>query len=238
MPNSVCEKEPFTVTNTSISNGATSFEWSYQNSIYQGQTPPSLIFNNAGFYTVILSMEDSCGLSTVSHTILVNQLPVAPVGTYSPICEPDTIQLGESNNQSLSYLWSPSSLVSDSSLSNPIVYLYQNQVYFLEVTDNNTGCKSVKSIALYLECECDDVIPNVFTPNNDGVNDFFIANSNEFCQIEKMKIYNRRGRIVYQNLDAFSWDGKSKGKPVVEGTYYYIVEIQGQIYTGSVLLNR
>lgn len=66
-------------------------------------------------------------------------------------------------------------------------------------------------------------IPNVYTPNGDGENDFFFALS-EGLESETMKIFNRWGRLVleWNNVGA-KWDGKdSNGIDSAEGVYYYI----------------
>lgn len=66
-------------------------------------------------------------------------------------------------------------------------------------------------------------IPNVYTPNGDGENDFFFALS-EGLDAESMKIFNRWGRIVFEwNSVGGKWDGKnSNGAKSAEGVYYYV----------------
>lgn len=69
------------------------------------------------------------------------------------------------------------------------------------------------------------VIPNVFTPDGDGINDFFyIENitSKEF----KLEIYNRWGTQVFESsLADLKWDGRSTaGLELSDGTYFYIVK--------------
>ncbi len=71
-------------------------------------------------------------------------------------------------------------------------------------------------------------IPNVFTPNGDGQNDFFeLSGSNDPCFDEMdVTIYNRWGKIVFESTEAnFQWNGKNKndGKDCAEGTYFVII---------------
>lgn len=87
-------------------------------------------------------------------------------------------------------------------------------------------------------------IPNVFTPNSDGENDFFFAVS-EGLEIEVMKIFNRWGRVVFEwDIVGGKWDGKtSGGAESAEGVYYYVfrgVGFDKVIYEehGSVTLIR
>ena len=69
------------------------------------------------------------------------------------------------------------------------------------------------------------VIPNVFTPNGDGINDKWVIaylESYPGCTVE---IYSRYGQIVYRSVGYDKpWDGSYKGKESPAGTYYYIVD--------------
>jgi len=88
-------------------------------------------------------------------------------------------------------------------------------------------------------------IPNVFTPNNDGVNDnFFVETYGEF-EIGNMKIYNRWGELIWETTNPVEyWEGKSRdGKEYPTSTYFYIYKAKsssGKEYesSGSVTLLR
>lgn len=81
-------------------------------------------------------------------------------------------------------------------------------------------------------------IPNVFSPNDDGVNDFFQIDglSGEF----KLTIHDRWGITVFETTDKNEhWDGKSSsGKPLSEGVYFYMLERGGEIKQGFLHLVR
>lgn len=72
-------------------------------------------------------------------------------------------------------------------------------------------------------------LPNAFTPNGDGQNDFFTPIlPYYFVDHIDIKIYNRWGNLVYQTSDPdISWDGTDfrSGEPVPEGVYHYICEV-------------
>jgi len=67
------------------------------------------------------------------------------------------------------------------------------------------------------------ILPNTFTPNQDGANELFIPIENRFVSAIDLKIYNRWGNIIYEtNEPEINWDGiDTKGKEVSEGSYYY-----------------
>ena len=71
-------------------------------------------------------------------------------------------------------------------------------------------------------------IPNVFTPNNDGANDFFTINSSGVKEIA-LQMFNRWGEKLYEFTGPkASWDGlAANGAKVPEGTYFYFVKATG-----------
>jgi gliding motility-associated-like protein len=71
-------------------------------------------------------------------------------------------------------------------------------------------------------------IPNVFSPNNDQVNDFFEVTT-DGTTVYEFSVFTRSGTRIYHSLSpGISWDGRSiDGKELKEGTYYYIIEEQG-----------
>jgi gliding motility-associated-like protein len=64
-------------------------------------------------------------------------------------------------------------------------------------------------------------IPNVFTPNGDGINDTFFADSVNYL-VDEFIIYDRWGAVVYDSRPGAPWNGTHNGKPCSDGTYYYI----------------
>ena len=85
-----------------------------------------------------------------------------------------------------------------------------------------------------------DYVPaNIFTPNGDGLNDFFEipALPTDFCtaQFASIKIFNRWGKEVYSSTsNTFKWDGKG----VNDGVYFYVIDYKTTTYKGSVTLVR
>jgi len=88
------------------------------------------------------------------------------------------------------------------------------------------------------------VLPNVFTPNGDGMNDFCTVKGKNLA-VFQMKVFNRSGHEIFesQSIDN-SWDGKDKfGEDIPTGTYFYLISargIDGKVYehTGPITLSR
>ena len=89
-----------------------------------------------------------------------------------------------------------------------------------------------------VEIPCSKTIPNIFTPNNDGVNDVLKFTS---CnEIVKTIIYNRWGNKVFEtdNIN-FYWDGRTtSGIECSDGTYYYVIQTETEIQKGFIQLIR
>lgn len=92
--------------------------------------------------------------------------------------------------------------------------------YTVMVTKDN--CSSVDTIAL--QCPCEITIPNVFTPNNDGVNDLFQPEFVSFFENYSMKVFDRWGKRVFftESQEEF-WDGTINGQKASDGVYYWVV---------------
>lgn len=83
----------------------------------------------------------------------------------------------------------------------------------------------------------DYTLPNVFTPNNDGVNDFWLVNF--LLEGDFVVIFNRWGQEVARLNDSSPvWDGTEKGRPLSEGVYFYYAHFGGKSRHGSIYLYR
>lgn len=68
-------------------------------------------------------------------------------------------------------------------------------------------------------------IPNVFTPNNDGINDQFLIRVTGYFKLNGLRIFNRWGQLVYETKDLnMMWSGKYNGQNATVGTYYWVIE--------------
>ncbi len=82
-------------------------------------------------------------------------------------------------------------------------------------------------------------IPNIFTPNQDGINDQFEYKNQEQWNFET-QIFNRWGNLVYEDNNSKNWDGTYKGNGVSAGVYFYIIKAQAikngevKVYKGTV----
>lgn len=108
---------------------------------------------------------------------------------------------------------------------NPI-HSYQSEGIYqvsLIVTDRCRADTIIKEVEVYGPCSI--YIPNAFSPNGDGINDFFEISNSRF-EWMSLQIFDRRGNAIYEvsgEMQSVNWDGISKGKVVNEGVYSYIL---------------
>lgn len=109
----------------------------------------------------------------------------------------------------------------------------------LEVTNAN-GCvgQGTKMVELFSEI----VVPNIFTPDNDGINDVFFIKAIGVKEYD-LQIFNRWGNLVFtSNSPNVIWDGKSHGKLMEEGVYFYKLKASSNTkeyhYQGNITLIR
>ena len=136
-----------------------------------------------------------------------------------------------------SYRWMPESLLLNDTLQNPqTINLTVDTVFIVRVSDLLTGCKASDTIRVRVvrgegPSEC-IVIHNVITPNGDGLNDHWVIDCIELYPGNSVQIFNRWGDRIrsYQNYDntTTSWEGTdSEGRPLPDGTYFYVLRIPG-----------
>jgi gliding motility-associated-like protein len=100
-------------------------------------------------------------------------------------------------------------------------------------------CGSEVMFTLEVEA-CDTFIPNVISPNSDGKNDYFRVDGIEGFPLSILTVYNRWGTQVFRDSDyRGGWDGRINGRPLAEGTYYYVLQrSDGENFSGPLTIVR
>jgi len=120
------------------------------------------------------------------------------------------------------YSWSPAAGLSSSTILNPVANPATSTTYILTVT-HPLGCTASDTMELIVLPYCVKVM-EAFTPNGDGMNDVWKVYDGSCVTSAKVGVFNRYGQEVYQSNDYKNdWDGTYKGKPLPDGTYYFIV---------------
>ena len=200
-----------------IAQGTGSYSWSGGSSLPQLTVSPDVTTE----YTLVVS-NNGCN-DTTTHTVNLYPEVIAYAGEDVEIAQGASVFLFAS--PAMSYEWFPATFLSCSDCQNPICTPEVSTLYTLTVTDSN-GCKATDDIFVKVDEDCGIVhSPNVFTPNDDGINDVFFLQGNCIKSFE-IKIFNRWGHTLFESFDPdFSWDGKHNGKEVASGVYFYVYKI-------------
>ena len=175
--------------------------------------------------TYIVSNTNACG--TGSQTVIVNTSTVsagldgAPTSGTSPL----GVSFSNLSVGATTYTWNYGNGTSSNGLF-PIPQTYTAAGVYtvsLSVTNSN-GCMDSQSILITVKNEdATLIVPNIFTPNNDSINDLFYVKATNIADFNCV-IFDRWGLQFYSwsNLKG-GWDGKTAGKDATDGTYFYII---------------
>ncbi len=163
-----------------------------------------------------------CGVEKDSIQLVLGEKPVISLPDSLNICLGDEVNVvAVSSLPNSQFTWVPGNLSGANQLLSPPVSSY------FYVQANVGGCKSdLDSVFISVNPNCDIEMPNVFTPNADGANDFFKLINYEGIQQLECVIVNRWGNVV-REFDApdFKWNGTDKnGNKITDGTYFYMIK--------------
>jgi gliding motility-associated-like protein len=215
-----------------VSNGTT-FTWSPTAGVSNPAiASPVLSPTTTTTYTVTAKT----GTCTTVKTFTVTVRPAVTVsaGPGASILAGSSVTLQGSGSAG-TYLWTPSTGLSATNILNPVATPAVTTTYNLKIT-NTQGCSNSSNVTIEVLPYC--VKPmNAFTPNKDGFYDtWFITNGN-CLKKATVQVYNRYGSKVFESLDYKNdWEGTYKGKPLPDGTYYYVINYE--LLNGAIVLKK
>lgn len=223
--NEVCSDAPsFQITQANITNGLPG------TGVYSGPGISSSGFFNpqtatAGVHTIRYTFTgaNSC-TNFIEQTIAVNPTPVALAGPDKTVLEGGAVQLTPAVNAGfpITYTWTPPAGLSNPNVADPLASPVDDITYTMKVTSNK-GCSS--SDQVFVKVLKKPEIPNIFSPNGDGIHDRWVIAFLETYPGCIVEVFNRYGQRIYYSVGySLPWDGTVNGKPVPVGTYYYIVD--------------
>lgn len=182
-------------------------------------------------YTATLTDSAGCFTKSADITVHVKSLPTVDAGPDQIYPFNTSFSIHPTYSQNVAgYEWTPSNLLSCTSCAFPNGVSTESQSYQIKVT-SDSGCVAKDSISIFIECKESYIyMPTAFTPNGDGLNDFYFPSSRGIKTILKFTIYDRFGKVVYEaknfapNDKSFGWDGKLKGQYQSSSVFVYYLE--------------
>lgn len=228
----------------SIDNGSililaaniSSTEYSLDGQLFH--TQPFFQNLTAGDYTAYLSSYEVCIDSAIFSVKGYFEPVITNVILVQPTCEKDeaTIMVEAYGSGELIFDLDNGIISTNGHFTN-----LTEGLHLITITDRS-GCRIDTSFSIVAE-KCLFYMPNVFSPNGDGVNDNFgFTPEDEFIRIEQFVIYDRWGNQVYRcnDYDVCGWDGMIHGRPGPSGVYLYHISLtyndEVRYLTGEVTL--
>ena len=217
----------FTFIDASVVDTVSSVEWDFGNGqTASGKGQQTVTYDNPGTYTVSITINHNTTITRPDY-IMVYPFPdagffwsdSAEIGSFTVVLlnvqqDPDTI--------AYQYQW----ILEDGATADTRMFIHRfsaaGRYRAILVVSNHAGCADTSAswveVMDVLDC------PNVFSPNNDGINDYFIIQSNGIT-IYNLQIFSRAGVKEFQaEAPTIIWDGRNQsGQEMLPGTYYYVI---------------
>lgn len=237
----VCVGGTVTLTSTGIF-GAT-YEWTNGAGTViattQNHTLENVTAADGGSYFLTISLGD-CVSATLETVVSVNEGAAVSAGEDIEIAQGESAQL--LGTGALSYSWSPGDYLSNPSAANPIFSGAPIGVYTYTLTGYGANsCSGTDEVTVTVIPNTDIEVVDLFTPNNDGVNDTWtITYLENLKDGYTLRVYARGGIQIMETTNYNNdWDGTLDGKDVPDGTYWYVITGgDGAEYKGAVTLKR
>lgn len=176
----------------------------------------------------VVEIQDSCRTYTIYDTVTVEV--IRPVADFDILSGDNTqgLQINFVNtSQNGNYWYWDLGNGDTSNVMHPWTVYDTAGWYnvFLRI-ENEIGCWDTITKPIYIKPEAYIYIPNAFSPNGDGMNDFFEVSTINAVKFEFL-IFNRWGELIFETEDKyFQWDGTYKGKRVPLGVYVYQLYVE------------
>lgn len=200
--------------------------WMFGDGSTSNQQNPFHTYPDSGTVNVTLYAINSfgCNSDTITKRFNIYPYPVISAGPDLLILEGSSAPLQASAyGHQMQYHWDPATYLNNVNLLNPICSPIDDITYTLTVTGIG-GCPS--SDLMKVKVLKTPLIPNTFSPNNDGVNDKWNIEYLRDYPYAKVQVFTRTGQLVFEARRGYTkpWDGTKRGSPLPIDTYYYIIE--------------
>jgi gliding motility-associated-like protein len=200
-----------------LDGGADATNWNWNT----GSLARFLSVAEAGTYSV------TAGIGNCTHsdaiTVLFNPRPPPVPERIIHVCleeEPRFVVLSAGDAGSI-YRWSTGA-------QGPTLQAREYGTYGVEIT-NVYGCQRTDSIVVQEYCPSTIFAPNTFTPDGDGLNDYFLPVGRNIARL-KLMIFDRWGTMIYQeNNPVLGWDGRYRGEFVTDDIYVWRINYRFQV---------
>ena len=213
--------------NTSVSQSGLSASYSWSASA--GETPapvasPTVSPQSATQYSVVVTDVNGC-YDEAAIIVSLHERQGIFIGNDTILLHGTTIDLVATGGEFVSYEWAPSTGLSEISGPETTAFVTGEIIYYL-FAETVQGCTEYDSIHIKIVFPVSPV--SGFTPNGDGVNDYFdILHAEDYPNME-VEVFNRAGQRIFYSRGYSTdrhWDGRFNGRELPVGTYYFVITL-------------
>jgi len=221
-----------------VTDGSEPFLYSLDGEMYN--TSSLLPALSAGTYNVHVQDANGC-IQTDSVTVnsppelLINLIENTNINFGDSI----VLETAVSGANGVTYSWSSLDSLSCTDCPSPTVSPTYQTAYTLNIVTDE-GCSATASVTIFVDKTQPVFIPNAFSPNGDGINDFFVVHGGDpVTSVKLLRIYDRWGGAIFESQNTIpnstenTWNGKFRGNNMQSGVYVYYAEIE--FIDGSVI---
>lgn len=225
-------------------SGGDRYEWSPVSGLNDPFSPNPVATPLSTTQYSVQIFDTQCNFDTVINlSVGISPTPVVQAIKSNDInCTISSSQLSATGANS--YVWTPAIHLDNPNRPNPVARIDSTTLFYVTGT-NEYGCTAWDSIRVNVNAVGDPmfVVPNVFTPNNDGLNDCFGISKWMPIQLQELSVYNCWGEKVFSTDNPqICWDGNYRGQPQPSGTFVYLIRARsfcGDVFRkGTITLLR
>lgn len=194
-----------------------------QNGI-SGTWQPSTISNTqSGTYTFTPASGQCANNYVLNVTVLSPIVVTAGPDTAVDLASSVHLFTSIAGSSSGTFVWTPTENLSCTNCSNPVWFAQHTTAFNVTYTDTQTGCKASDSVTINVNYDPYTIrfIPNAFTPNDDGNNDFFQIYGDKIKEVD-IQIFDKWGQLLFDEKSPNpQWNGYYKGRLLPQDIYTY-----------------
>jgi gliding motility-associated-like protein len=235
-----------------VTGGIPTYEFAINDPTFSDLNKSGIFSNLKGRDHYVVYVRDRVGCVDTSSVDIKGFPPLGlDAGKDREIDLGDSTQTFVTTNayKPLDLKWTPASSVSCDTCENVWLKPIETTTYSVSAKGPE-GCTEKARVTVRVASNRKVFIPNVFTPNSDGNNDYFYPfTARNVNKINYMRIFNRWGEMVFETKDfqpneqQSGWDGKHKGVNLAPDVYVYVLEVElkngiTEVYKGDVTLMK
>ncbi|TWJ02255.1 gliding motility-associated-like protein [Mucilaginibacter frigoritolerans] len=241
-----CLQGTGSITNILINGGIPPYTYNWTNALGQSITTNlNLTGITPGIYTLQVKDATACDIATLDYAVGNTTEPISsPTANNVQVCSAGEIVIAVNNVQA-GYGYH----LYDSNISSNILQDAPNGMFKVPVSGTRSyfitqylgNCESARTEVLVTVGATDISIPNAFTPNNDGINDYWDIKGIENYPNAVVQVFNRYGQKVFESKGYGNpFNGTLGGNNLPVGVYYYIINLKSNcsLLSGSLTLLR